>query len=332
MDRAANAARHRAKKRAGLMLLCALLAGLCSACGGKPLAEREVVHAILYAKGMEGYTAVLVVANTAGAEDTPYKIAADSGVSPAQALHHAEQALEGVPFYGVTELLGLPAGTTWEEAVSIGGELRAITQPAPEIETLLLDGQTAMTLEKNAAKLYQSIRAAEKRYGLDCGTERLFAQPGAIVLPQYNAAGYRLVTMRQGEAPYTAASALESQLGAVLSGQSDRIECTFAGDTARFSAGVEAIYDVQPTAEGSRLRVTARLNLREPSLTSYLMEDEESLRNELQRAVNAALDTLLQNSGYPQTDLFHFGFWAACYDEQAAGNNVFPRVELVFPQ
>ncbi|MDD4850327.1 MAG: hypothetical protein PHO10_06455 [Gemmiger sp.] len=322
-------------KAATLILSFALLLGG-TGCDAKPLAEREIVRGIFFTKTEAAYTAVLLLQNTeAGAEaaDTPYKTESATALTPAQALRGVEEALPGEIFYGLADLLCLPGNAAWQQVGEMAQAARQAASPGAELAVVVLDAQPPENLEKNAAELYDTIRQAAKKSGLQSGVEQLFAQTDGAALPWYHPDGWRYRLLVAGEPghgyQYNCTSAVAAQLAAVLSGQSGQFDFTFAGDSAAFRAEVRCFYTVEGGA-GQPRAVVANLLLREPDITRYLGGGEAALRRVLEAELADALNTLLEGSQYPETDLFHFAFWAKNADERGfAGYQ--PQIRLVYP-
>lgn len=111
------------------------------------------------------YSACLVVADQ-GADsfqEEQIKIAAAQGKTPAQALQYAEDSLSGDAYYGLLDLLALPANSNWQEACSIGSLLYKNVQPAPEISVFALSPEPIQSWAKQGPTLYQNLKALEKR-------------------------------------------------------------------------------------------------------------------------------------------------------------------------
>lgn len=293
------------KNKTLLIKGCLCMSLILSGCGGQSLSEREIVRGVLFAKQAESYSVCLVLAdqNAEGAQPESNKVSAAQGMTPAQALERAEQALYGDVYYGLLDLAALPADTDWATASEIGELLYENAQPAPELSVFVLDDEPIASWAKQGATLYKNMKAVEDTYQVHCGLQQLFAQREVCAIPAYTAGGgYDFVLLLQYGEQIRCHGLAEAQLAAVLCGQADRLQGTFADGAATCEARA------QVTVEGNKVQ----LHLRDASLSALgpsAPEDlENALQNELQDRFYALYETM-QKSG---ADPFHLNFWQAC--------------------
>ena len=284
------------KNKTLLIKGCLCMSLILSGCGGQSLSEREIVRGVLFAKQAESYSVCLVLAdqNAEGAQPESNKVSAAQGI---------EQALYGDVYYGLLDLAALPADTDWATASEMGELLYENAQPAPELSVFVLDDEPIASWAKQGATLYKNMKAVEDTYQVHCGLQQLFAQREVCAIPAYTAGGgYDFVLLPQYGEQIRCRGLAEAQLAAVLCGQADRLQGTFADGQAVCEARA------QVTVEGNKVQ----LHLRDTTLSalSSLAPErlESALQNELQDRFNALYETM-QKSG---ADPFHLNFWQAC--------------------
>lgn len=294
-----------------------------SGCGGQSLSEREIVRGVLFTRQLDTYSACLVLADqnaegsTASASNT---ISAGQGKTPAQALARAEQALYGDVYYGLLDLAALPADADWSMACEIGELLYENAQPAPELSMFVLGDEPIESWAKQGATLYQNMKDLENSYQVHCGLQQLFAQREVCAIPAYTAGGgYDFVLLPQTGSPVRCRGLTGAQLAAILSGQADRLQGTFANGKGVCEARA------QVTVEENKVQLHLRdvkLSALEPSLEDSL---EVSLQNELQYSFLSLYERMEKVGADP----FHLDFWQSCvYGPGSVMEN--PRLEVLF--
>ncbi len=286
--------------RKGRIAAALAAALLLTACGGTPLSQREVVRAVFFGEGR----ALLLLADADAPEGkTAYKTAEGRGATPAQALQDAAGQLDGTAFYGLMDVVGLPAGCGWEAAAGIGALLYREGKPAPELSVFLLQGDETA---QNAGEIYESLQALEKSHGVHCGLQTLFAQEGLCALPARAGAGYGFALLPKGGEPALFTRPPAAQLAAVLCGQADKFSFTFAGGAARCRADAEAT--VLPQTDATRVQLHLQ-HLELDVLAEPMTEDSAAaaLRGELL----AAFAALRQTAQAQNSDPMHLRFWTA---------------------
>lgn len=281
---------------------CLLMSMILSGCGGTPLSEREIVRGVLFAQQGDGFSACLVVADQE-AEDTPRNRAvAAAGDTPAQALQRAEDALPGQAYYGLLDLAVLPAQTDWQTAQQIGTLLYDVAQPAPELSVFALEEPGAMDWKEQAPALYDAIKAAETAYKVHCGLQQLFAQSEVCAVPALAQSGYDLLLLPRDGAPLRCSGLTGAQLAAVLCGQAQRLQGTFADGQAACEA------DAHVTVEGE----TVQLHLRACTLQALAEQAPDDLERALQQELQTAFSALYGQMRRAGADPFYLDFWQAC--------------------
>lgn len=291
------------KSKAQLLKGCLLVSLILSGCGGRPLSEREIVRGVFFAEQNGGYSACLVVADQEAESDTgtEHKITAGQGRTPAQALQRAEASLYGEVYYGLLDLAGLPAGSTWQTAQEIGTLLYENAQPAPELSVFVLGETPVESWAQQGGALYRRLKALEQTAGVHCGLQQLFTSRDVCAVPALSeGAAYDFVLLPR-EGPAMRSSGMTAQLAAVLCGQTTRMEGTYAFGAAR--CRVRA----QVTVEENRVQLHLREG--EYQCLSGTMEDPEgAFYGELRQAF-AELCRGIEKSG---TDPFSLGIWQFC--------------------
>lgn len=229
------------KIRTGLM--AGLLAGacllLCSCTFAPLLSQREIVHAVFFRQQGTAYTAWLLLADSkqsAEGAEPAYRTVAGNGQNPAQALQQAEDGLEGQVFYGLLDLAVLPAQCDWQQAEEIARLLYGKTKPAPQILLFMMAESQEETLSENTADLYKAMMNAQERYGLENGLQVLFSQQNEGALPVWQGTGYGFVFLQKDKPNTVLKDPVSAQLAAVLAGQANLLECTFAQGAAALQA------------------------------------------------------------------------------------------------
>lgn len=279
-----------AKIRTGLM--AGLLAGVClllSSCTFAPLlSQREIVNAVFFRQQGTAYTAWLLLADskqsTEGAEPA-YRTVTGNGRNPAQALQQAEDSLEGQVFYGLMDLAVLPVQCNWQQAEEIARLLYGKTKPAPQIILFMLGKSQEGSLSEDTAELYKAMMNAQERYGLENGLQMLFSQQNEGALPVWQGTGYGFAFLQKDKPNTVLEDPLSAQLAAVLAGQANLLECTFA----QGSAALQAQASVQHAVDASGGN-TLYLLLDNPELVDLSGNQrqkewmQKALCNELQQA------------------------------------------------
>lgn len=282
------------KNKALLICCAALLLGGC----GQPLSEREIVRAVFFARQQGQYSVCLLLADqNASEDDLHYKTSSARGVTAAQALHRAEDALPGQIYYGLLDLAALPQGCDLDTAQELGTLLYDKAQPAPELSVFVLDDAENHSWAKDGAVLYEDMKAIESVYDLHCGLQQLFAQSGCCAIPGYRRdSGYDLYLLAKDSASQPAAG-LSAQLAAVLCGQTDNFFSAYAEGQALCRAKVNV------TVDGTAVQ----LHLRDT--------DFQSLTGQAQDLYAAFCTELQQDFGVltsnQSADLFRLRFWYA---------------------
>lgn len=309
------------KNKTLLIKGCLCMSLILSGCGGQSLSEREIVRGVLFTKQMGSYSVCLVLAdqNADGTQPESNVISAAQGATPAQALARAEQTLYGDVYYGLLDLAALPADTDWATACEIGELLYENAQPAPELSMFVLDDEPVASWAQQGAALYKNMKAVEKTYQVHCGLQQLFAQREVCAIPAYTAGGgYDYVLLPQnGEA--IRCRGLAAQLAAVLCGQSDRLQETFADGRADCEARA------QVTVEENKVQ----LHLRDASLSALQPSAPENLQSALQKELQEQFRFLCETMQKSGADPFHLNFWQSCtYGPGSVMVN--PELQLLF--
>lgn len=296
-----------------------LLAG----CGSQPLSGRELVRAAFFGQEEGKSTVLLLLADQDAPEgQTAYKTAEGRGATPAQALHDAAQTLDGVVFYGLMDVVGLPADSTWRTAADIGGLLYDEAKPTPELSVYLLQGDETAD---NAGDVYESLMALEKNQTLHCGLQQLFEQDELCALPIRQEQGYGFALLPKNGEPAHFTDASAAQLTAALCGQTTKFDFAYAGGNARCQAAV----DVTVLPEAGTTQV--QLHLRDPDITllTGALRDEASARATLCAELLTAFSDLCQTAQTQNTDPFRLQFWTAV-KFGASTPPAPPKLEILF--
>lgn len=291
------------------LILVVLTALLVSGCAGKPLIEREIVRGVFFTRESGKNQAILLLQDQKSEESSDYETAMGEGTTAAQALADASAGLDGVVFYGLTDLVCLPPGSSWEEMRDFAALLYETAQPSPEITLFLLDNRSVETLQQTAGELYDEMQAVEKKYQIQCGLESLMCQEDEAALPCWQKNSYGFAVLRQGQPPLRYTEAVRSQLAAILSGQSKHLELVIADGAISCRADVEVLFQAETTG------ITVFLRLRDASL-SALTEDvpkqETELRQILSRELETAFSQLCSDMEKLGADPFRLSFWQTC--------------------
>ena len=296
------------------LLICCAAALLCGC--GQALSEREIVRAVFFARQQGAYSVCLLLADqNADADAIQYKTSSARGTTPAQALHRAEAALPGQLYYGLLDLAALPPDTDWAEAQALGTLLYEKAQPAPELSVFVLDDAPARSWAENAAALYEDMQAVETAYDLHCGLQQLFTQSDCCAVPGYRAdSGYDFVLLAK-DAPAQRTAGLAAQLAAVLQGQTDKIETSYADGTALCKTRANVTVDAS----------VVRLHLRGTQLQA-LAGDDENLQRRFCTELQQDFAALTQSDA---ADFFHLKFWYANQYGPAAAVPA-PQLQILF--
>lgn len=288
-------------KNSALLLTEMFCALLLSGCGGQPLSKREIVRAVFFERQESRYSACLLLADQSAPEgESAFKTASAAAATPAQALENAAASLPGTAYYGLLDAAALPADVDWAQAQEIGLLLYDRAQPAPELSVFLLDA-APHDWQQDAQLLYEQMQAVENRYKVHCGLQQLFTQAEGCTIPALpKGNGYDFTLLAKDAAPgrYTG---LTAQLAALLAGQTNRIETSYAANTAACTACAEV------TSAGD----TVQLHLHGADLRSLAAPaDETTLRKTLENSLQVSYKNLTRAVG--ADSLFHFTFWQAC--------------------
>lgn len=292
---------------------CLILAGitalLVSGCAGRPLIEREIVRAVFFTRESGKNQAILLLQDQKSEDSSDYETAMGEGTTAAQALADASAGLDGVTFYGLTDLVCLPEGSSWEDVQEFAALLYETAQPSPEITLFLLDSRGTEALAQTAGELYDEMQAAEKKYQIQCGLESLMSQEGEAALPCWQQNGYGFAVLKQGQQPLRYAEAVRSQLAAVLCGQSKHLEFVIADGAISCRADAETLFQAAPTG------TTVLLRLRDVSLSALTEEiprQETELRRILSQELQTAFSQLCGDMDKLGADPFRLSFWRTC--------------------
>ena len=296
----------RAKK--SLILAVAVLL-LLTGCAGRPLIEREIVRAIFFAREDGKEHAVLLLQNQESEDSSDYEVASGEGDSAAQALADAAESLDGVMFYGLTDLVTLPADCDWEQLQEFASLLYETAQPSPEITLFLMDSRTRDNLEQTAGDLYDEMQAVEKKYRISCGLESVLSQADQAILPCWQETGYGIAVLRAGAQPLRYVEPVRAQLAAVLCGQSRKLEFVFSDGSISCTAGATVLF------HALRDRTQVILRLQDASLSSLTQDipnEEQTLRRLLSAELEDAFAQLCADTRAIGADPFRLGFWQSC--------------------
>lgn len=305
--------------KACLTAMAAIL--LLSGCAGRPLVEREIVRGIFFAEEGGKSHVVLLLQEQQSEDSADYQTASGKGDTPAQALADAEAGLDGVVFYGLTDLVALPPDCSWEELRTYASLLYETAQPSPEITLFLLDDRTVGRLQQTAGELYDEMQAAEKKYQISCGLESVLSQAEEAALPCWQGGDYGFAVLRKEQQPLRYVEPVRAQLTAVLCGQSRRMEFLFAKE------GISCRTEAEAVVQAQREQTRVILHLKDTSLsalTAQVPREESQLRQLLAEELQAAFVQIhgdLQKLG---ADPFRFAFWQNCL--QGSDNRNLPAV------
>lgn len=292
---------------------CLILAGaallLLTGCAGRPLIEREIVRAVFFAQ-QEGKSHVVLLLQDQESEDSSdYKTATGEGDTAAQALSDAAAGLDGVMFYGLTNLVALPPDCNWEELRQFASVLYETAQPSPEITLFLLDNRTVERLQETAGDLYDTMQAVEKKYRISCGLESVLSQSDQAALPCWQEEGYGFAVLKQGQSALRYVEPMRAQLTAVLRGQSRQMEFTFEDGNASCRAGATVLFG----AERNGVEILLQLHDSDLSaLTDAVPRQEEALEQLLAQQLETAFSQIYEDTQKIDADPFRLTFWQNC--------------------
>lgn len=271
-------------------------------CGGQPLSQREIVRGIFFTHQDQNYSVCLVLASQEKEESAAQnRIVAAEGTTPAQALQHAENSLKGSAYYGLLDLAALPADTDWQMAQEIGTLLYDNAQPAPELSLFLLDTESVKSWATQGAAWYEAMKALETTSKVHCGLQQLFTQDDGCAVPAYReAGGYDFVLLPRDGSPLRYSGLAHAQLAAILCGQTNRLQGSYASGQATCSARA------QITVDGTAVQLHLR-DTKLKSLSGQRTPLQDLLSDELEQAF-ADLYQAIQPTG---ADPFHMKFWQA---------------------
>ena len=310
-------------KKGGVLMLLFLLAAL-EGCSARPLSEREIVRAAFFCGAGRQSSVILLLEDAQGGEEgESFKTAEGHGTGPAQALAAAEQSLAGTAFYGLMDVVGLPAGCDWAQTREIGELLYTQAKPTPELSLFLLLGDETAG---NAAGLYQELQAAQARYRIHCGLQQLFVQEDLCAVPARREQGYGFALLaRQGPAKVFSGD-LPAQLAAVLCGQSGCFLCPYAGGNAFCRANASVTVGPEQDA------MTVCLHLKDAEtqcLNTALLPQQSTARAVLRAELYEAFDELCDAAEAQSSDPLRLAFWDAVH--YGPGKRpVTPVLEVVF--
>lgn len=279
-----------AKTKAALIALVTVW--LCG-CSSHTLASREIVRAVFFS---EEDTVCLLLEGTqsSGEQNEQYKLITGQGETLAQALNAAETQLNGQAYYGLMDVAVFPATVSLEQARDLGELLYDKAQPAPEAAIV-----SASWSKNNASELYETIQAAQQPH---CGLERLFEQTSCCLIPFWQEQAPGCLLLLEGES-LRITRPEDAQLLFLLKGQTDRMEMTFANQTARMMADARISVEVRPDC--TTVTVTLR-DIKLDTLTPSVQE--QTALQQLMESWQQAFDRYVLLDGDP----FRLGFWAAC--------------------
>lgn len=287
------------------IVLILALALLLPGCASRSLSARELVRAAFFAREGEGYRVALLLADQeAGEGEAGYKTARASGRTPAQALQQAAQSLRGTAFYGLMDVVCLPAETDWELAAEIGALLYERAKPTPELAMYLLPESK---IPDDVHTLYEKIQAEEKNHKLHCGLQQIFEQQDFCALPICREHGCGFALLAKGRPPVRLEDPLAAQLAAALCGAGKLLDSPYADGGAWCHAGVRA--DVEPAAG----QTVIRLHLTDVRLEplSGLFPDETSARTALRAELAETFEALQAAEPALLADLCRLSLWTA---------------------
>ncbi|MGN0653278.1 MAG: hypothetical protein ACI4KN_09785 [Gemmiger sp.] len=280
------------------MLLCG--------CGAQPLSQREIVRAVLFDSSADGLTAVLLISDEEN-EEEKLKAVAAQGNTAAEAWDNAEYALQGRAFYGLTDLVALPAECGWQEAQEIAALVEQTAQPAPEITVFALGhsyGKDEITV--HAPELYEKMTSQKEKYGIQCGLQTIFSKKDLCAIPVYEDTGYAFAFLAKKDEKLECRQGAEAQMAAILTGQSNRMDCTLSEEKIHFQADVYTA--VQPESADS-VRVILTLSNCRLSELGEGKRPKEELGKELDRALTNAFTRLESELRLWEEDPLNFRFW-----------------------
>lgn len=295
--------KQKKKNRLTAVFLIGLL--LCG-CGAQPLSQRELVRAVFFDSGAEGLTAVLLISDEEN-EEEKLKVVAAQGNTAAEAWDNAEYALQGKAFYGLTDLVALPAKCSWQEAQEVASLVEQTAHPAPEITVFALGhsyGKDEIT--ECAPELYEKMTSQKEKYGIQCGLQTMFSKKDMCAIPVYEDTGYAFAFLAEKKAKFECRQGAEAQMAAVFTGQSNRMDCTLNDEKIHFQADVYTA--VQPESADSVKVILTLSNCRLSELGEEKRSKEE-LGKELNHVLTNAFTRLESELRLWEEDPLNFRFW-----------------------
>lgn len=283
----------------GATVLALLLAG----CGAIPLSQRGMVRGVFLAWQADHIEVCLLTMDPEAPEgEEAYKHTTGQGVTPAQALARAEQAMETRADYSLCDTAVLPADCSWQTLQSMGEQLVEQVQPAPEMTLWAMQYEDAIDW-RQAAEWYKQMKHKKEETSLQCGLPQLTAQANFCALPLYREEDYGVVFYAPQRQTTRWEQPLPAQLTAVLCGMTDTLEADFAENTAKVQAKTDVTMQanaLQLHLKDAKLRDLTQTATRETALP-HLLEQEVQ---------QAWLEFSPWNEA--SQDAFHTGFWLAC--------------------
>ena len=281
-------------------LLTGIMAALCLLLGGCTsvplLSQREIVHAVFFQQQKEQVVALLLVSDrtqTAEGEEPVYRPVTGVGSTPAQALEYAESHLDGEVFYGLMDLAVLPLSCDWQSAGELTRLLYDKTKPAPQIVLFLMEKPAGESLTEQASDLYQAMAQARQRYGLKNGLQTVFSQQNECALPVWQGTEYGFAFLQKDRDNLVLTDAVSAQLAAVLVGQADCLDCTFAMGQAAVQAQTSVQHRVDPAGNNRVYLTLADAELQDLS-GEHQQQPQlvQALNTELQQAFTGVVSAL----------------------------------------
>jgi hypothetical protein len=289
---------------------------LLSGCGARPLAERAIIRGAFFQQNRQGgYTAALVLENTEEEGKEPL-VSAAAGKTAYEALQKAEQKVQGEPFWGAADLVGLPSGITRQSAVEIYRAVQGKAANTPGMSVLAADNLPENGIEEKAAALYETMQNLQKKYKLRCKWENCAAKSGETAIPELAGESYAMLFLPQNGQPIRVTQPQCAQLAAVLCGQTDQLNFDF--DEGKASCVANADLQSSCASRDNTLLVTLHLVLSQIRISSGEEESDAKPSQILKKELDADCVTLNALTRLPVDDPFHAGFWARCCLERRA--------------
>lgn len=316
-------------KKIRACLTAGMLAGglLLSGCTAAPLlSQREIVRAAFFQQQGARSAVFLLLADSAQnaeGQQPAYKVVTGHGDNPEQALEKAENSLEGQVFYGLLDLATFPTQYNWQNVVDTARLLYDKTKPAPQMILFLMDEMPEQQLVKNAGDLYEEMEKAQVRYDLKNGLQTVFSEKNECALPVWQGTEYGFSFLQKDKEPLMVKEAIAAQLAAVLSEQSDRLECLFDQESAALQTQTYVQYCADQVGQNE-----LRLTLIDPEIRDISGEGREPVQlqqllcNELQQV----FADFTRNLYTDQFDPFRIGIWVAA---QSGSQKPVPQPSLM---